>query len=500
MAATNLKFSFGAIKDFTSVGLLFIEQHISRLYSIMASTMDENNRPTSASDEEDVGEQIRVSFLLDSSVSDRTLEVPSAPIAIPASLRRKGLSSVINHLLDRVDEDEDNDESDEDKLKALPFDFLVGNRLLRTGVESTARRHGLSLEKAIQITYFPAQQAPELSGEGETEPDWISAMTLVNGDMLCSGGYDGSLVVHNHNEDLAVLASVSAHTGPIKCIAAMNIDTDALIATGSLDQTLVTHRLDRKTREFHPFAEFVGHTASVNSVDILVPSQKMASGDWNGGLCLWDLSATESDVAAEEPAKKAKTGLTGATTVTDSSLILKPLVSFQAHSSNISGISWGNSPHANGKTLVTGSWDHSLKVWDMDRQDCLLTLNGSRVVTCLDSSYHSEVVATGHPDCTIRLWDVRVNNSGETSSLVSDSSLKPSHNAWVSAVRWSRKDPYVLASSSHDGTIKIWDIRSPLPLHTVRAHPKGEKSLCLAFGDGIISSGGTDCVVKQYRC
>ena len=74
-----------------------------------------------------------------------------------------------------------------------------------------------------------------------------------------------------------------------------------------------------------------------------------------------------------------------------------------------------------------------------------------------------------------------------------------SHKSWVSAIQWSPVDPFVLATTSHDGTLKVWDIRSSLPLHTVKATTnKGDKSLCLAFGDGIIYSGGSDCVVKKF--
>ena len=76
-----------------------------------------------------------------------------------------------------------------------------------------------------------------------------------------------------------------------------------------------------------------------------------------------------------------------------------------------------------------------------------------------------------------------------------------SHKSWVSDVQWSPTDPFVLASNSHDGTLKVWDIRSSVPLHTVNAvSKKGEKALCLTFGDGYVYSGGSDCVVNQFAC
>ena len=176
--------------------------------------------------------------------------------------------------------------------------------------------------------------------------------------------------------------------------------------------------------------------------------------------------------------------------------------------------------------VITGSWDHSIKVWDIEEQDCIVTLNGSRVISCLDTSYYTtNVVATGHPDCTIRLWDTRASINGNSTAtnkevgslqqVVSDNIFRPSHKAWVSAIQWSKYNPYHLASTSHDGTIKLWDIRSSLPLHTVKVFGKTKsdknnnnksgtrhKGMALAYGDitnGMIFGGGTDCLVHQYR-
>lgn len=61
---------------------------------------------------------------------------------------------------------------------------------------------------------------------------------------------------------------------------------------------------------------------------------------------------------------------------------------------------------------------------------------------------------------------------------VAQLSLK-SHKGWVTAVAWHPETAHMLASSSHDGTVKIWDVRSSVPLFTLKAHK--DKALCVSW-------------------
>ncbi|KAL9188779.1 hypothetical protein ACHAXT_007157 [Thalassiosira profunda] len=466
----------------------------------------------SSSDDGDSPEaKLRVAFVLAPSVRTErdALELPSEPMAVPASIRKRGLSAVVNHLLDRkVPKDEDtmgddeSDSEDEDKLPAIPFDFLLNDKLLRLPLESAARKEGLSMEHALELTYFPARLPPKKEGAGETLPDWVTAIEYSSSRghaKLFTGGADGIIRSFEPKDGrLQPKSTVAAHSGPIKCLASTPFGEHTLVATGSMDQTLITHTCDKKGKlELHTVYSG-GHTNSVGSVALANNGHKtiMASGDWDGGLALWSVpSSLDGEANTTESTAKKRKGVTfdeGATIRE-----VKPLQSVRAHSSNLSGLAFG---HNNPNTLLTGSWDHGLKVYDVNRMDCTLALNGSRVVTSLNRCSNSDVVATGGPDHTVRLWDMRTSGNDSGNSGM-DKTLKQSHKAWVSAVRWSPSDPFVLASASHDGTLKVWDIRSSLPLHTVKAvNAKGEKALCLAFGEGKMYCGGSDCVVKQFAC
>lgn len=543
-------------------------------------------------DDDDKGVQIRISFHLATEYQNvvPSLHVPTDIIAVPADIHRKGLSTIINHLLDRHDNDDGDDMDDDDddnnsKLRTIPFEFMIGNssrsssnnnstlghRLLRStgGIEREVRKLGLSLEEAIPVTYFPAQLPPEPS-ETDPEPplpDWIGTMECIDANenmtsLLCTGCYDGSILVldasrnSEKNSDsmdvpLTLMATKPlAHNGPIHCLSTTKVNDEIYITSGSMDHSLRFRILSKQSEKTHdPLYAFDdarivdccinGHTAAISSVDTITTFSStlstsdasklfyIASGDFDGNVGLWEYPhhnamSTEDDDGLPRSSKKSKSTTPRNDTALDEASTTTPIMKkistksiFRAHTSQVSGVAFGNFEKVQAsssflpKQLITGSWDHSIKVWDMERQDNISTINGQRVVTCLDTSYHtSGVVVTGHPDCTIRLWDTRTTatTSKDASSItVSDTTFKPSHKEWVSCVKWSPMNPYHIVSTSYDGTMKLWDIRTSLPLYTVRTFPSQEKGLSVCYSSwksdttNYLFAGGTDCIVKKYK-
>jgi len=456
----------------------------------------------------DQGNQVRVSLKLANSVQDRSLEVPTEPIAVPADIGRKGLTAVLNHLLEKDDDD------------AITFEFVVkgtNNRLLRKGVEKEARQHGLSLEEAVSITYFPAANVPQLQDDEDTLPDWVSCLEA-NAKFVFSACYDGSIHVYekNDNNDLTKIDSkVGAAGSPIKAMATSQIDEKVFIASAAMDHSLNIHTFEKERLEFYGQClsaenEMSPSSSAFTSLDFggTKASNILASGNGGGNISIWNV---ENTIENQNNASERKRQKGSSSQKNQTNQAIEAMVHFEnSHSQSVTGLSWGNHNKVQGCSgthLISGSWDHSIKLWDVEKENCLLTLNGARVVSCLDTSYHSEgVVATGHPDCTIRLWDLRTNNSKQNTMLISDNTFRPSHKAWVSDVKWSKSNAYQLASTSHDGSVKVWDIRSSNPLHTTRTFAKDQKGLCLLWltnkaeqHNQVIYAGGTDCIVKRLE-
>ena len=81
--------------------------------------------------------------------------------------------------------------------------------------------------------------------------------------------------------------------------------------------------------------------------------------------------------------------------------------------------------------------------------------------------------------------------------IMQDQKQLLSHTDWISALAWHPTSPHNLASASYDGSVKLWDLRSAIPLHTLQGH--SDKALCVAWArPEQLVSGGADCKLLTY--
>uniref|UniRef100_A0A1I7YMJ0 Ribosome biogenesis protein WDR12 homolog n=1 Tax=Steinernema glaseri TaxID=37863 RepID=A0A1I7YMJ0_9BILA len=212
-----------------------------------------------------------------------------------------------------------------------------------------------------------------------------------------------------------------------------------------------------------------------------------------------------------------------------------------------------------GKRLVSGGFDHYLKVWNIEPEDestefvkpkevakkrkttvvtktPMVTLAGHRdaVVAAKWTPLNDKHVVTASWDHDIAVWDLelagqitKMNSpkaftalsvnpfngtllSGSTDPTVrlwdprstEGSMVKQSfmgHGGWVSGVCWSSTKDHLFVSASFDKTVRMWDVRSAkTPLYSLKGHT--DRVLCCDWSHAeIIASGSVDTTLKTYR-
>ena len=64
-----------------------------------------------------------------------------------------------------------------------------------------------------------------------------------------------------------------------------------------------------------------------------------------------------------------------------------------------------------GQTIVSGSGDHTIKLWNLERGEEIYTLRGHQAwVSSVAFSPDGQTVVSGSGDHTIKLWDVATGN------------------------------------------------------------------------------------------
>ncbi|KAI9482935.1 MAG: quinon protein alcohol dehydrogenase-like superfamily [Benjaminiella poitrasii] len=108
--------------------------------------------------------------------------------------------------------------------------------------------------------------------------------------------------------------------------------------------------------------------------------------------------------------------------------------------------------------LVTGSMDHTLKIWNWQTGKCIRTLEG-HTGGVLSLHFNSRLMASGSTDRTIRVWNF---SAGECCTLTG-------HTEWVNSVRFCQEGA-MLVSASDDSTIRLWDVQTRSCIRVLNGH------------------------------
>ncbi|MEO0458881.1 MAG: DnaJ domain-containing protein [Cyanobacteria bacterium P01_A01_bin.114] len=147
-----------------------------------------------------------------------------------------------------------------------------------------------------------------------------------------------------------------------------------------------------------------------------------------------------------------------------------------------------------GKKLISGSYDKTLKLWHAETGRLLKTLSGhTQAVHCLAISWDGKCVASGSADKTIKIWDVRTGRL-----LQSLGGLFSGHTDTVTALAFSPNGK-VLASTSLDRTVRLWDLKSGKAIYGLKNATAPILTLAMSWDGKTMAYGGKGNLLSLCR-
>lgn len=457
-------------------------------------------------------QQVKVRFF--TKEEDESLHLSDAPLFIPVSLKRYGLSEVVNHLLAKDNEDQ----------TPVPFDFLIDGKLLRTSISEYLSRNDLSTETFLQVEYTRAVLPPSFLASFNDE-DWISSIDTINnsspaiaavqgshlaGPQILAGSYDG--VVRTYNLSGRVEKQYVGHSAPVRAVKW--VFAHRIVSAGNDRQIRLwktaadpSHDIDDDAAEEPESAKTIaildGHKAPVVSLDVNQKSHRILSAGQDSTVALWSTNTKEMN--AVDPFNVADSTLASSASKKRRKLAMRdsnvkhrgPLALMEGHSQPVEGVVFDGNDNT---VAYSVSQDHSIKTWDLVTSRCVDTRSTGYSLLSVLQLPQINLIASGSSARHINLHDPRVQH-GATEKTVAK---LLGHKNFVVDMAAHPTNQNMFASASHDGTVKVWDVRAVSPLYTINRESGVSRGDDKVFGvawDNEIGlvSGGEDKKLQINR-
>ncbi|WWD20706.1 hypothetical protein CI109_105182 [Kwoniella shandongensis] len=298
-------------------------------------------------------------------------------------------------------------------------------------------------------------------------------------DKIVSASDDHSINIYN-TSDGQLRKRLDGHEGGVWTL---EYKGDTLVS-GSTDRTIRVWDLEelRETHVFH------GHSSTVRCLQIVEPVWDEASGEFQPPYPMIVTGSRDASLRVWKLPRKGEPAYSRTFGSGHENEVVPPeenpfhLHLLEGHTQAVRTLA------AHGRICVSGSYDMSVRVWDIVKGTCIHTLNGheAKVYSIVYDRFRNRC-ASGSMDNTVKVWDVTTGECLHTltghTSLVGLLGLSPNYLVSAAADASLRiwdpdtcQQKNVLAShggaitcfqhdetkvvSGSDGTLKLWDIRT----------------------------------------
>ena len=344
---------------------------------------------------------------------------------------------------------------------------------LRTSLDEYLTQHGISSETTLNIEYVRAAIPPIHLASFEHD-DWVSSVDVLSpsptiGDhdnsraadpeheRILSASYDGLLRIWNTSSAIIATSPGVEGGGHESSIKSAKFVSSTKIASSGVDRTIKLWKYADNTPlgpgSLNSQLTLYGHQASVDDLAVHENSNRILSASADHNVGLWSSRKADAPTAPfnllqSASARRAKRRKTESSS---SGNERGPLSLLKSHAGPVSGVIFAPTDPTVG---YSASWDHSLKTWDLPTSSLVDTRMTSHSLLSLTALPELNLIATGTSARHITLIDPRTS-----AHTVTSMTLRGHTNAVVSLAP-DPSSPYAIVSGSHDGTCRVWDVRS----------------------------------------
>src|SRR5262245_21652730 len=207
------------------------------------------------------------------------------------------------------------------------------------------------------------------------------------------------------------------------------------------------------------------------------------------------------------------------------------IATFQGHQETVYGVALS----ADGKQLLTASFDKTIKLWDVASGKEIRTFGGEKghqnLVLGVTFAPDGQTFASASSDNTAKIWDVpllkplrettlteagtstAISPDGKTAAAgAKDGSIKvwnladgkdlftlKGHVGPTSGLAYSPASAQTLASTGVDGTLRLWNLADGKPIAVIGAHPGSATAVLIAANGAAAHTASLDGMVKTWQ-
>src|SRR6266568_4304433 len=289
-----------------------------------------------------------------------------------------------------------------------------------------------------------------LSRVWQAHTDRIRALTFSpDGRQLVTGSWDNTVKLWGVENGALLWSDSQASSIPSVAFA---LDGSLLAMSG--ENVGKIHLWDLRS---DTLLETLSHPHPVSAVAWSPKARLLASGDFDGGIRVWELHTTGPAICIR---------------------------AFSGHTNWVMGLAFA----PDGSLLASGSRDGAVKLWDVASGRLRQTLAGhTDGINRVAWSPDGRTLASGSRDTTIRLWDVEEGSAR---------AVLQGHTAEVYGLAFT-PDSRSLLSGSDDGTLRLWDVESSQCLRIKRGYVSSLFGIDWSPDGTQLASGGSDALVTD---